>query len=337
MSSSNTTAANHHPEKLVLTPERVFELLAKRYPHKTPPIKNTRKKIFESPKTSSVIPFPFETQKTSSILPFARKTDSNSISVLAEVFETRKKQRKLAKALQELKFDINENLVLSDLNDRVKSGEKIELETKNSRRNLLTFIPRISSSKFFKTWASRHDGLFGIIHHLASGLHRTTRECKSVLMLLTFLAEHFPRSFEFTANTFGLHPPIKRLNALETASLAKDIGLADKPLFDKLGRHLSVLNHGNHVLCPRADFESLTNDDAPKNHVFKGMLLKDNKKEEYTVCKVDVIEQMLKGMSRFLKQNVSNKAVTYNKFGRPMFDYPTSKNQTGVYYMDGVD
>ena len=66
-----------------------------------------------------------------------------------------------------MKDDINENLALSDLSYRIKSGEKIVMETQNFKRNLLRFIPRISSSKFFTVvWASRSDSLFGIIQHI---------------------------------------------------------------------------------------------------------------------------------------------------------------------------
>ena len=326
MSSSKDTPAMNPPKEHHLSPWRVFDLLKQRYPEK-----KSSKPTTDSP----FPPLPFPIPKTNP-LPIAQ-TDAKPICLLTSVFDVKRRQCKLARDLQELKDEINENLALSDLNDRIKTGEKIEMQTQNSRRNLLTFIPRIGNSRSFKSWASRLDGLVGILNHLASGLHRTTREFKSALMIFAFLAENFPRSFELTAKTFGYQPPIQRLTAIETASLAKHVGLTDKQLFDKLGRHLTVLNCGHHILCSQAEFYSLTNDDTPSPRVFKGMLLKENKKEEYTVCKMNVLEQMTKGMARMLTRTVHRKPPKFNKFGSPMFDYPTSTNQSGVYYMDGAD
>ena len=248
--------------------------------------------------------------------------------------EMRKLERE--KELDAIKSSISKNNTLREFHERLAQGEKIYYTHGNSKRSLLAFIPVFENDKAFASWTVRKGGLQECIAHMdGKKVISLTEEPASAELVCRFVAKTYPNSFRKVAINNNFSPVIRRLTNIETAALAKDIGIADKTLFDKLGRHLKVVNNGSPLLCTLSDFNKLT-EGAPPVEIEKGHIMRSKKKEQYTIARINLIEQMRIQMSRELESGTYlNK--TYNTFDRPLFGYRTSMHNQGVYYMDGMD
>ena len=148
----------------------------------------------------------------------------------------------------------------------------------------------------------------------------STNEDTAALHFCSFMSKKYPSSFREVAINNNFSPVIRRMTVIETATLAKDIGIPDCPLFDKLGRHLRVINNGSPVLCPITDFNDMSKD-APKVTIDKGYIVKKGKKERYTMATVDVLEQMTMQMSREIECSYILKPKTYHNLKKSLFGY----------------
>ena len=69
----------------------------------------------------------------------------------------------------------------------------------------------------------------------------------------------------------------------------------------------------------------------------QGYIVRDKKKERYTVAKLDVLEQITSQMAHELQYSFANKPKICHNLKSPLFGYRTSKHYCSVYYMNGMD
>ena len=286
--------------------------------------------------------------KLQSSHPYPSKLLNNANAVLTQlsnIFEKRWSQIEHRKELAAIKkreeaiaAEVKRNLMLGKLHKELMDGQDMIYVQQNSKQLRLTFIPVMTNKVTFAEWAETSGGLHDIITQLSSKqTFDETSEPVCAHHMCVYLAKTFPSSFRVAAKENGFSPTPPRMTAIQTAAIAKDVGIPEKPLFDVLGRHLSVWNSGNHVLCPRRAFADMT-EDAPHPQISGGKIIKNDVAENFTSCLFDPLEQMLKGVKRMLQHNYADSDKKYNQLTTPMFGYRTSTNcKKGVFLIDGID
>ena len=272
--------------------------------------------------------------------------NSSSEKTFTKMFDDRRKEianRRIENErnafLQNLQKEIDDNVFLLKIYKRIEEGETIVVTHKNSKKSMVQFVPLLSHEDSFRKWArNNNSGLNHMISYMSGSktLERTS-ENKTASDICNYMATKFPNSFRETAIEHNFHPKIRRLSPVETVALATDTRLSDKTLFDKLGKHLKVLNSGSPLLCTKPEYDELARN-APVPKIEKGFIVRDEKKEHFTLAKFDLLEQLSRCMSREIELCQAHKPRNFNRFGSPMFGYRTTKHhQKGVFYMDGVD
>ena len=270
---------------------------------------------------------------------------SHSVAQCTTIFDSRRAEVNASKVRNQVKKDltklldqVRKNEVLAKLFEQSQCNEEqLMFITENSNKLLMTFLPQLHSTKYFMKWAKSSNGLSGYIRHISdSNIRPDTREYSAAELICQFLVSQYPNSFRKVARQNGLTPAIPRLNAMETAALSKELHLSDKALFDVLGRTLKFVNNDCPILCPKSEFRKLV-ENAPVPKIEVGRIMRDERYEKYTICKTDLIEQMVSAMSREIAANHLDAPKSFGKFGKPLFAYRTSKGHQGVYYMDGMD
>ena len=83
-----------------------------------------------------------------------------------------------------------------------------------------------------------------MFNYISNGkLSKTTNELTSVGYVCEYISTHYPHTFAEVGNCISLNI-VKRMNAVETAAVLSDVGVADKKMMSTLHRHIKYKLQG---------------------------------------------------------------------------------------------
>ena len=230
------------------------------------------------------------------------------------------------------------NAILKEL-EQLGKEHKLEVTRDNNTKAALFFIPvRLSSKKSFDNWAKKKTGMNSIFEYISNGnINATTNELTSVGYVCEYIYTHYPRTFVEVVNSNGL-TLVNRMNAVETAAILSDVGIADKKLLSTMHRHLKYKLGGDSIFAKKTDLIKLTS----RLPLLTSRELEYEKEpglktETIGLATVEIGDVIKYDMNRYLETMVSAQQMFNSPPTEPLYQYNIDTDKQGIYVLIGTD
>ena len=158
--------------------------------------------------------------------------------------------------------DTNTELQLNSILKEIENLTKervLNSTRKNNTTARLVFIPQLSSQRTFNKWERNEKGMSSLIESMSNGkVSEQTNDLVAVQFITSFIFTYYPDTFNAVADNLGA-TVVERMNAIETAALLSDMGVADKKVLVTLHRHMKYKTDGANLFASKKDIDTLTN------------------------------------------------------------------------------
>lgn len=130
---------------------------------------------------------------------------------------------------------------------------------KNNTRACVVFVPQLSSQKvIINNWErNEKKGISSLIESISNGnILERTNDPIAVQFLTSFIFTNYPDTFDAVTENSGA-TVIERMNAIKTAALFSDMGVADRKLLITLHRHMKYKTEGVNLFASKIDIDKL--------------------------------------------------------------------------------
>ena len=210
---------------------------------------------------------------------------------------------------------------------------------KNNTRARVVFVPQLSSQKAFNNWERNEKGMSSLIESISNGnILERTNDPIAVQFITSFIFTNYPDTFNAVTENSGA-TVIERMNAIETAALLSDMGVADKKVLVTLHRHMKYKTDGANLFASKKDIDTLTNR-MPTIETSEPVYVKapGEKEETLGVVLTEIDELVRLDMDRMLQYNLSDVDLNDDDSAtEPLFSYRTKSSEKGIYVLMGTD